>query len=102
MVRRPKKKSFFDEVVTAVVSQAPEFIKIQGQLADALGVEFKRKTVTGRASQLCEILKMEKRILIILGDVWQILDLEAKGIPCGIDHKGCKIFSLHVLNMYVM
>ena len=89
--KKAKEEKLFDEVVTAVVSQAPDLINIQGELADALGLEFKRKTVTGRASQLCQRLKMEKRILIILDDVWNILDLAAIGIPLGIDHRGCKI-----------
>lgn len=89
--KKTKEEKLFDEVVTAVVSQAPDLIKIQGEIADTLGLEFKRKTVTGRASQLCERLKMEKRILIILDDVWKILDLAAIGIPHGVDHKGCKI-----------
>ncbi|KAF8391545.1 hypothetical protein HHK36_023851 [Tetracentron sinense] len=36
-------------------------------------------------------LKNEKRILVILDDVWEKLNLEAVGIPFGDDHKGCKI-----------
>ncbi|GFZ02012.1 hypothetical protein Acr_15g0006210 [Actinidia rufa] len=34
---------------------------------------------------------MEKKILVILNDVWNTLELEEVGIPFGEDHKGCKI-----------
>lgn len=36
-------------------------------------------------------LKIEKKILIILDDVWDKLDLSTLGIPFGEDHMGCKI-----------
>ncbi|XP_021283020.1 probable disease resistance protein At1g58602, partial [Herrania umbratica] len=38
-----------------------------------------------------ERLKKEKKILVVLDDVWARLDLEQVGIPFGDQHKGCKI-----------
>lgn len=72
--------------MTAVVSGVPDLVKIQGEIADTLGLEFERKTVMGRASQLSDRLKMKNRILIILDDVWEILDVSVIGIPLGFEH----------------
>jgi hypothetical protein len=36
-------------------------------------------------------LKQEKKILIIIDDIWKKLDLEALGISFEDDQKGCKI-----------
>ncbi|GMP73073.1 hypothetical protein CsSME_00030927 [Camellia sinensis var. sinensis] len=40
---------------------------------------------------LCARLKDVKKILIILDDVWDRLELTTLGIPLGQDHEGCKI-----------
>ncbi|RHN40878.1 putative P-loop containing nucleoside triphosphate hydrolase [Medicago truncatula] len=34
---------------------------------------------------------MEKSIIIILDNLWSILDLEIVGIPFGNEHNGCKL-----------
>ena len=89
--KKVKKDKLFDEVAIAVVSQAPDLIKIQDEIADALGLEFHEEKEIGRAGRLRERLKTEKRVLVILDDVWERLDLGAIGIPHGVDHRGCKI-----------
>ena len=89
--KKVKKDKLFDEVAIAVVSQAPDLIKIQDEIAEALGLEFHKENEIGRAGRLHQRLKTEKRVLIILDDVWEILDLGAMGIPNGADHRGCKI-----------
>ncbi|XP_031284121.1 disease resistance protein At4g27190-like [Pistacia vera] len=76
----------------AVVSQTPNTKIIQGQIADSLNFKFEEETEQGRAGRLYLRLKKEKRILIILDDVWAELDLTTVGIPFGDDQKGCKIF----------
>ncbi|KAF2306982.1 hypothetical protein GH714_023012 [Hevea brasiliensis] len=64
----------FDDVVMATVTQNPELKKIQGEIADKLGLRFDEESVAGRAV----------------------------GIPYGNAHKGCKILlasrSLDVLS----
>ncbi|KAJ9682444.1 hypothetical protein PVL29_018374 [Vitis rotundifolia] len=76
VAKHAKEHKLFDEVVMASVFQNPDLRKIQGQLADMLGLKFEEE---------------KKKILIILDDIWAQLDLEEVGIPFGDDHKGCKI-----------
>ncbi|KAI8004409.1 Disease resistance protein [Camellia lanceoleosa] len=91
VAKRAKEEKLFDEVVMAVVSQSPNERKIQGEIGDNLGLEFKEETEHGRANRLCERLKGTKRILVILDDVWKRLELNDIGIPFGDGHRGCKI-----------
>jgi disease resistance protein RPS2 len=45
----------------------------------------------GRAGRLRQRLKTEKKMLIILDDVWKRIELEDIGVPFDDDHRGCKI-----------
>ncbi|XP_065849317.1 probable disease resistance protein At4g27220 isoform X2 [Euphorbia lathyris] len=83
-------QKLFETVILVAVSQTPELGRIQGEIADFLGLEFHAKEVSGRASQLHQRLKKAKA-LIILDDVWQKLDLNDVGIPSGEACGGCKI-----------
>ncbi|XP_044477263.1 disease resistance protein At4g27190-like [Mangifera indica] len=84
----------FDVVVMAVVSQTPSIMKIQGEIADMLGLtSLPTHSELARAKLLWERIKKEKRVLIILDDVWAIIKLDDIGIPFGNDHKGCKIIT---------
>ncbi|THF97274.1 hypothetical protein TEA_020889 [Camellia sinensis var. sinensis] len=91
--KKAKSKKLFDEVVMAVVSQNQDIKNIQSQIASMLG--FTRLTdqqsVIQRASMLYARLRDVKKILVILDDVWEELDLAVVGIPFGNDHQGCKI-----------
>ncbi|KAI4346781.1 hypothetical protein L6164_007649 [Bauhinia variegata] len=91
MVGIIEENKLFDEVVMAVVSQNPDYGKIQGQIADALGLKFDKETVQGRACQLLDRLKHISSVLIVLDDVWMELDFESIGLPSIEHHKGCKI-----------
>ncbi|KAL9341503.1 hypothetical protein Peur_064828 [Populus x canadensis] len=81
----------FDVVVLAVVSQTPNLRKIQGEIADRLGLKLDAETDSGRAYFLYERLKRETKVLVILDDIWERLELDDVGIPSGSDHRGCKI-----------
>lgn len=89
--KKLKKDHLFDEVAMAVVSLAPDLIKIQDEIADALGLEFQDEKGIERAGRLCGRLDTARRVLVILDDVWERLDLGAIGIPHGVNHRGCKI-----------
>ena len=91
VAKRAKDDKLFDEVVMAVVSQNRDLSKIQGQIADMLGLELKRESEGGRAEQLYSRLKDIKSVLVILDDVWDALDLDLIGIPYGGQHNRCKI-----------
>ncbi|KAF8019519.1 hypothetical protein BT93_G0258 [Corymbia citriodora subsp. variegata] len=93
------KEKSFDWVAKADVSKNPDIKMIQGEIADALGLsEIKDKeSISGRAELLRRRLEKEesnkKKVLIILDNLWEGLDLNKVGIPCGHDNKvlGCKL-----------
>ena len=91
VAKHAKEQKLFDEVVMTSIFQNPNLRKIQGQLADMLGLKFEEESEWVRTARLNERIKKEKKILIILDDIWAQLDLEEVGIPFRDDHKGCKI-----------
>ncbi|KAG5552242.1 hypothetical protein RHGRI_010357 [Rhododendron griersonianum] len=91
VAKKAKEEKIFDDVVMATVSQNVEVRKIQGEIADMLGLPFGQESESGRADVLRDHLKQRERILIILDDVWKKLELNGVGIPFGDVHKGCKI-----------
>ncbi|XP_022742591.1 probable disease resistance protein At4g27220 isoform X2 [Durio zibethinus] len=82
--------SLFDSVVIATVTQTVDVDKIQNQIADFLGLKFEEKSIAGRALLLRERLN-QRKILVVLDDIWARLDLEEVGIPFGKEPGGCKI-----------
>ncbi|XVE83472.1 hypothetical protein DITRI_Ditri16bG0090900 [Diplodiscus trichospermus] len=101
VARQVKEDKLLDAVVVAAVTHTPDIQKIQDQIADILGLKFQEKNMTGRASRLYERLKNEKKILVVLDDIWASLDLREVGIPFGDEHMGSTILftsrDLHVL-----
>ncbi|KAF3433278.1 hypothetical protein FNV43_RR24380 [Rhamnella rubrinervis] len=87
--RRAKVDKLFDEVVMATVTQNPDVMRIQGEIKDALGFTFNTETQIGRAGELRNRIKNIRKILIILDDIWQRLDLDHIGIPFRNEHPGC-------------
>ncbi|KAH9752632.1 hypothetical protein KPL71_014771 [Citrus sinensis] len=89
--RQASEEKLFDQVVFSEVSQTPDIKKIQGEIAEKLGLELSEEAESRRASKLYERLKNHKKILVILDKIWKYLDLETVGIPFGDDHRGCKL-----------
>jgi len=81
----------FDKVLMVTVSQNPDVMDIQNRMADSLVLHFDEKSKEGRAERLWKRLLREKKMLIILDDVWKVNNLKEIGIPFGDDHRGCKI-----------
>ncbi|ESR46264.1 hypothetical protein CICLE_v10003410mg [Citrus x clementina] len=102
VARKAKNDKLFDLVVFSEVSQSPDIRKLQGEIADKLGLTFREESESGRARRLFSRLKKEKRILVILDNIWEYLDLQVVGIPHGDGDKGCKVLltarSLEVLS----
>ncbi|OMO87826.1 Disease resistance protein [Corchorus olitorius] len=98
-----KEENMFDEVVMAVITQSFDMKKMQDELAYALGLKLDEPSDSGRAGQLRNRLKKEKKVLVILDDIWVRLNLEAIGIPSKAEHQGCKILmtsrELNVLSL---
>ncbi|KAG6646083.1 hypothetical protein CIPAW_08G168600 [Carya illinoinensis] len=85
-----KEDKLFNEVALSDVTQSPDLGRIQGEIVDMVDLTFDKETIQpGRASRLRERLTTkEKRILVILDDIWEKFDLEAIGID---PYKGCKV-----------
>ncbi|KAG4149641.1 hypothetical protein ERO13_D05G346400v2, partial [Gossypium hirsutum] len=87
-----QKLNLFDKVVITVVSQKPNFKIIQDQIAQYIGFDMKNEQGRRSEQELWLRLKNEPRILIVLDDIWESINLKEKiGIPIGDDHKGCKV-----------
>ena len=84
-------EKLFDKVVAASVLQTPDLKRIQGELADMLGMKFEEESKQRRAARLHQRMQGEKTILVILDDLWEEVELERIGIPSPDHHKGCKL-----------
>ncbi|XP_077227091.1 putative disease resistance protein At4g14610 [Tasmannia lanceolata] len=86
-------ETLYDKVVKVTMSQNQDLKRIQGELAEKLGIPLAEENVEVRASWLLDRLKQEK-ILLILDYLWDRLDLALTGIPCGGDVKTGELQSL--------
>ncbi|XP_061370921.1 putative disease resistance protein At4g19050 [Gastrolobium bilobum] len=76
----------FDVVTMANVTRNPDIRKIQGQIAEMLGMTLDEKSEIARATRIQMRLKNEKEsVLIIFDDLWAKLDFNMLGIPSGDD-----------------
>ncbi|KAH9755549.1 putative disease resistance protein [Citrus sinensis] len=86
VARRAIVEKLFDTVVVAEVKQNPDLRTIQEEIAYCLDMEFgQHESAFVRAHRLWKILSRDKRILVILDDIWTTPDLHAIGIPFGDD-----------------
>ena len=81
----------FDKVLFVPVSSTVEVRRIQEKIASSLQFEFPETEEMERAQRLCLRITQEKKILVILDDVWEKLNFGRIGIPSCEHHKGCKI-----------
>ncbi|MBA0670626.1 hypothetical protein Goklo_028959 [Gossypium klotzschianum] len=82
--RQVQEGKLLDSVVMAIVSSTPYIQKIQDQIAMLLVLKIEEKSTIVRGHRLCERLMNEKKVVIVLDDIWKKLDLEEVGIPFGI------------------
>ncbi|XP_057744732.1 uncharacterized protein LOC130962545 [Arachis stenosperma] len=80
--KQAQEDKLFDMVIMVNVTKRPDTKKIQGQIAEMLGMKLEDESEEARATSIQERLKNEKdNILIILDDLYAKLDLNALGIP---------------------
>ncbi|KAI4308503.1 hypothetical protein L6164_031569 [Bauhinia variegata] len=79
----------FDRVIYVVVSSSPDAREIQNDIASHLGLKLGEGKELELAERLWSRLTNGEKILIILDDVWEKLELNDLGIPLGKDHNGC-------------
>ncbi|XP_040368166.1 probable disease resistance protein At4g27220 [Rosa chinensis] len=82
-------KGIFDHVIMAVVSERPDFERIQQTLADQLGVKLELETEIGRAARLRKEIMRRNKILIILNDIRERMNLSSLGIPSPNELRMC-------------
>ncbi|KAF3971235.1 hypothetical protein CMV_005140 [Castanea mollissima] len=86
-----RKDKLFERIVTVVVSQTPNLKQIQKEIAKELELKFEDEDTDFKKSHLLrERLKKEK-ILLIVDDIWNKIDLDALGISLRDDRKGSKL-----------
>ncbi|THG08241.1 hypothetical protein TEA_010991 [Camellia sinensis var. sinensis] len=89
-----EEEKLFNEVAMAVVSQEPNLKQVQSCIAGMLGLELHDwESPIARASLLRKRLLLDnKKILVILDDIWEEFELEELGFPLeGGSNKSCKI-----------
>ncbi|KAL5575951.1 hypothetical protein UlMin_017650, partial [Ulmus minor] len=91
IAKKTKNEGLFLEVATVVVSQTPDVIKIQQEIAEQLGLTLAEETQKTRADRLRDRLRKEHKVLIVLDDIWDKLDLWDAGIHFEDDQRGCKL-----------
>ena len=85
-------EGLFNVVVMVTVSQAVNLRIIQSQIAEGLGLTSlgADSTVEWRATKVRDRIVGEKKVLIILDDLWKKLDLNRVGIPYGSELENCE------------
>ncbi|XP_043810325.1 disease resistance protein At4g27190 isoform X2 [Manihot esculenta] len=93
LMKNMETKKLFDEFAMVAVSDTPDFRKIQDEIASCLRLELKsNESEVDRKSKLYQRLtNCDKRILLILDDVWKEDGLGEIGVPLGCRSNGCKI-----------
>ncbi|KAE8713008.1 hypothetical protein F3Y22_tig00110220pilonHSYRG00059 [Hibiscus syriacus] len=88
--KRAKELQLF-QVIKVVVSQTPSIGDIQKKLADFLNIKFEKTTKEGKAEELWLRLAKEEKVLNILDDMWNEVDLKEIGLPIKEKGKGCRV-----------
>ncbi|KAL5537514.1 hypothetical protein UlMin_044557 [Ulmus minor] len=91
IAKKTKDEGLFLQVAMVVVSQTPDVRKIQQEIAEHLGLRLDEESPSIRAVRLRHRLSKEHKILIVLDDIWDKLDLWDAGIHFEDDQKGCKL-----------
>nr|XP_048326005.1 disease resistance protein At4g27190-like [Ziziphus jujuba var. spinosa] len=83
----------FKKAVIVTVSQTPDPHKIQKEIADQLGLKFgdNENDKNVRAKRLRQQLGREEKMLLVIDDIWEKLELYEVGIAFGNDKNDCKI-----------
>lgn len=82
----------FEKVIFVVVSNPPDLNKIRGDIARQLGLPLEGGKEAEHSKLLwSRISNNEGRVLIILDDAWEELNIRDIGIPFGPDHKNCVV-----------
>lgn len=86
VAKKAQENKLFNMVIVTNITRNPDIRKVQGQIAEMLGMRLEEESEITRADRLRKRLKKEKEnTLIILDDLWNRVDLNQLGIPCSED-----------------
>ncbi|XP_065854644.1 uncharacterized protein [Euphorbia lathyris] len=91
VVAQVKEEGIFKVVAIANVTHTWDLTRIQQEIADWLGLKFDIESTEVRAARLRARLKQEDKVLIVLDDIWEKIELEKIGILDKDEHEGCKV-----------
>ncbi|GLT87800.1 hypothetical protein SLE2022_058610 [Rubroshorea leprosula] len=77
----------FDVVVMAKVTKNPDLKRIQDEIAHDLGLELPDRVTREEAADRIKSRLTNRKVLVILDDIWSRIDLEKVGIPYGNKQK---------------
>ncbi|RHN67915.1 putative P-loop containing nucleoside triphosphate hydrolase [Medicago truncatula] len=86
-----KQSKQFTQIIDTTVSFSPDIKKIQDDIARPLRLNFKDCSESDRPKKLRKTLTNGEKILLILDDVWGVINFDEIGIPDSDNHKGCRI-----------
>ncbi|KAH7855826.1 hypothetical protein Vadar_029442 [Vaccinium darrowii] len=83
----------FKQVAIAAVSKDFNVKEVQSKLVESLNLKLKATTddQEGRRTELWNKLKNGDKYLVILDDIWEMVDLKKIGIPISDGKIGCKV-----------
>ncbi|MED6125072.1 hypothetical protein PIB30_065080 [Stylosanthes scabra] len=91
-----REKKLFDTIIMVNVTKSPDIKRIQGQIADMLGLKLEGESEEARAISIQERLKNDKdNILIILDDLCAKVELNALGIPLKTEEESSALLVLN-------
>ncbi|XP_030939811.1 disease resistance protein At4g27190-like [Quercus lobata] len=73
--KKVKELNIFNDIVMIVVSRTPDVRRIQGEIADCLHLKLEEESDTFRANRICSRIKSVEKILIIVDDVWDTVEI---------------------------
>ncbi|KAL5759039.1 hypothetical protein ACOSP7_021650 [Xanthoceras sorbifolium] len=81
----------FDHVIWVTISQTLDLVEVQNGIANSLKKHLSSiKDQKARAGELLSMLRGE-RFVLILDDIWDVIQLEELGIPEPTKENGCKL-----------
>ncbi|XP_039118870.1 probable disease resistance protein At4g27220 [Dioscorea cayenensis subsp. rotundata] len=92
VAKQAKEQSLFGEVMMVTVSQNIDLKRIQTVMAESLGLHLSDESVEVRAVKLADKLETtDNKVLVILDDLWETLDLSMVRIPRSLMGTTCKV-----------
>ncbi|KAA8532646.1 hypothetical protein F0562_032538 [Nyssa sinensis] len=82
--------TMFDVVIWVTVSKSWSIRKLQDEIAKRLSIEITEESDSGAARKLFQVLE-GKKYLLLLDDVWEMVELYDIGIPNTSQDNGCKV-----------